>query len=143
MDDFPIWVQLLPKVLFSVIVAKEGEDIISSSSLKNFYQKFAGLTDSELEKTTQQGFKTATAVSFYKNKTEFIFKIILRMETTSLITRVTNCCFPTIFWVRQSMVLENTCLESLTTEILLSSTRSFNRVMIKKFLVNGDVIVIF
>jgi len=66
MDDFPIWVQLLPKVLFSVIVAKDGEDIISASSLKNFYQKFAGLTDSELEKTTEQGFKTATANGDYK-----------------------------------------------------------------------------
>ena len=70
MDDFPIWVQLLPKVLFSVIVAKEGEDIISASSLKNFYQKFAGLTDSELEKTTEQGFKTATAVSSVRQTTK-------------------------------------------------------------------------
>ena len=43
MDDFPIWVQLLPKVLFNVIVAKEGGEVISQESLKNFYQKFAGL----------------------------------------------------------------------------------------------------
>merc|ERR1712064_103023 len=42
MDDFPIWVQLLPKVLYNVIVAREGGDCITKSSLKNFYEKFAG-----------------------------------------------------------------------------------------------------
>ena len=63
MDDFPIWVQLLPKVLFNVIVAREGGDFISKESLKQFYEKFAGLKGQELEKTTEQGFKTATAVS--------------------------------------------------------------------------------
>ena len=63
MDDFPIWVQLLPKVLFNVIMAREGGDTISKSSLRNFYEKFAGLSGSELEKTTEHGFKTATAVS--------------------------------------------------------------------------------
>ena len=67
MDDFPIWVQLLPKVLFNVIMAREGGDTISKSSLKNFYEKFAGLSGSELEKTTEHGFKTATAVSVAKD----------------------------------------------------------------------------
>jgi len=61
MEDFPIWVQLLPKVLFNVIVAREGGDSISKSSLKNFYEKFAGLSGSELEKTTEEGYKLATA----------------------------------------------------------------------------------
>ena len=63
MDDFPIWVQLLPRVLFNVIVAREGADCISKEGLKFFYEKFAGLSGAELEKTTEQGFKTATAVS--------------------------------------------------------------------------------
>ena len=63
MDDFPIWVQLLPKVLFNVIVAREGVDFISKESLKQFYEKFAGLKGQTLENTTEQGFKTATAVS--------------------------------------------------------------------------------
>jgi len=66
MDDFPIWVQLLPRVLFNVIVAREGADTISKSSLRNFYEKFAGLAGSELEKTTEQGFRTATANGDYK-----------------------------------------------------------------------------
>ena len=55
--------QLLPRVLFNVIVAREGADCISKEGLKFFYEKFAGLSGAELEKTTEQGFKTATAVS--------------------------------------------------------------------------------
>jgi len=66
MDDFPIWVQLLPKVLYNVIVAREGGDCITKSSLKNFYEKFAGLSGIELEKTTEEGFKLATANGDYK-----------------------------------------------------------------------------
>ena len=65
MDDFPIWVQLLAKVLFTVIVAREGLDYISKESLKQFYEKFAGLTGEDLARTTEQGFKTATAVSAF------------------------------------------------------------------------------
>jgi len=66
MDDFPIWVQLLPKVLFNVIVAREGGDTISKESLKQFYEKFVGLKGQTLESTTEQGFKTATANGDYK-----------------------------------------------------------------------------
>jgi len=66
MDDFPIWVQLLPKVLFNVIVAKEGGEVISQTSLKNFYQKFAGLSGPQLEKTTAEGYKLSTANGDYK-----------------------------------------------------------------------------
>ena len=65
MDDFPIWVQLLAKVLFTVTVAREGVDYISKESLKQFYEKFAGLTGEDLAKTTEEGFKTATAVSAF------------------------------------------------------------------------------
>ena len=65
MDDFPIWVQLLAKVLFTVIVAREGVDYISKESLKQFYEKFAGLTEEDLARTTEEGFKTATAVSAF------------------------------------------------------------------------------
>ena len=62
MDDFPIWVQCLPKVLFNVIVGREGTEIISKDALKVFYEKFCGLTGSELEKTAEYGFNTATDV---------------------------------------------------------------------------------
>ena len=65
MDDFPVWVQSLPKVLFNVIVGREGSEIISQEALKNFYEKFAGLTGTaELEKTAEHGFKTATDVIY-------------------------------------------------------------------------------
>jgi len=60
MDDFPIWVQCLPKVLFNVIVAREQSEIISKEALKTFYEKFGGLTGAELERTAEQGFSTAT-----------------------------------------------------------------------------------
>lgn len=66
MDDFPIWVQLLPKVLFSVIIAREGGDCINKNELRSFYEKFAGLSGAELEKTAEEGFKTATANGDYK-----------------------------------------------------------------------------
>ena len=62
MDDFPIWVQCLPKVLFNVIVAREESDVISKEALKTFYEKFGGLTGAELERTAEIGFNTATDV---------------------------------------------------------------------------------
>ena len=63
MDDFPIWVQCLPKVLFNVIVAREESEFITKEALKTFYEKFGGLTGSELERTAEQGFNTATDVT--------------------------------------------------------------------------------
>jgi len=66
MDDFPIWVQCLPKVLFNVIVGREGTDFISKDALKTFYEKFAGLTGTELEETAEYGFNTATDNGDYK-----------------------------------------------------------------------------
>jgi len=65
MDDFPIWVQLLPTVLFNIIVAKEGSSIISKAALKNFYEKFAGLKGAQLEKVTEEGYRTASANGDY------------------------------------------------------------------------------
>ena len=62
MDDFPIWVQCLPKVLFNVIVAREESEVISKEALKTFYEKFGGLTGPELERTAEIGFNTATDV---------------------------------------------------------------------------------
>ena len=46
-----------------ILLAREGADCISEEGLRNFYQKFAGLKGVELDMTTMQGFKTATAVS--------------------------------------------------------------------------------
>ena len=49
-----------------MIVAREGGDCITKESLRSFYEKFAGLSGAELDRTTEQGFKTATAVSYTK-----------------------------------------------------------------------------
>merc|ERR1712079_183703 len=54
------------KSWLNVIVAREGADCISEEGLRNFYQKFAGLKGVELDMTTMQGFKTATANGDYK-----------------------------------------------------------------------------
>jgi len=64
-DDFPIWVQLLPRALFNIIVAREGSSIISKSALKNFYERFTGLSGQELDKVTEEGYRTASADGDY------------------------------------------------------------------------------
>merc|ERR1712165_703123 len=51
-DDFPIWVQLIPNVIFNAIVAKEGTNVVTRESLKNFYTNFIGLQGDEIEKTS-------------------------------------------------------------------------------------------
>jgi len=60
-DDFPIWVQLIPNVIFNAIVAKEGTNVITRESLKNFYTNFIGLQGDEIEKTSTDGFRTMSA----------------------------------------------------------------------------------
>merc|ERR1712037_272721 len=37
-DDFPIWVQLIPRVIFNVIWSKMRVDYITRESLRNFYE---------------------------------------------------------------------------------------------------------
>eukprot|EP00092_Neocalanus_flemingeri_P023748 GFUD01025760.1.p1 GENE.GFUD01025760.1~~GFUD01025760.1.p1 ORF type:complete len:255 (+),score=68.37 GFUD01025760.1:191-955(+) len=64
-DSFPIWVQLLPRVLFNIIVAREGGDVISKKALRNFYEKFTGLGGVQLDKVTEEGFRTASANGDY------------------------------------------------------------------------------
>merc|ERR1712215_271271 len=65
-DDFPIWVQLLPRALFNIIVAREGSNVISKSSLRNFYERFTGLSGQELEKVTENGYNNASASGDYE-----------------------------------------------------------------------------
>jgi len=65
-DDFPIWVQLIPEVLFNAIVAKEGTSLITRESLKNFYTNFIGLDENEVEKTSTDGFRIISANGDYE-----------------------------------------------------------------------------
>lgn len=65
-DDFPIWVQLLPRVFFNVIVARFEKEKISTAALRSFYSKLnTNLTAAELDRVTEMGFKTATADGAY------------------------------------------------------------------------------
>jgi len=65
MDDFPIWVQLIPRVIFNVICSREGGHIISKTALKTFYENFTGLTGAELEKVATEGFRAMSANGDY------------------------------------------------------------------------------
>ena len=51
------------QVMFNIIVAREGSKVISKTALRNFYEKFTGLTGVQLDKVTEEGFRTASAVS--------------------------------------------------------------------------------
>jgi len=53
------------KALFNIIVAREGSNIISKSALKNFYERFTGLNGQELDKVTEEGYRTASADGDY------------------------------------------------------------------------------
>jgi len=64
--DFPIWVQILPKVMFNVICAKEAVNVISRDSLKNFYANFTGLKGETLEKIATEGFRAMSANGDYE-----------------------------------------------------------------------------
>merc|ERR1712129_20123 len=65
MDDFPIWVQLIPRVIFNVICSREGGHIISKTALETFYENFTGLTGAELEKVATEGFRAMSANGDY------------------------------------------------------------------------------
>jgi len=65
-DDFPIWVQLIPRVIFNVICSREGGEVISRSSLRNFYENFTGLSGDTLEKVATEGFRSMTANGDYE-----------------------------------------------------------------------------
>lgn len=64
-NDFPIWVQLIPQMLFNVVRGKNNLPYISKDCLRNFYENFAGIKGGELDKLTEQGFETMTANGDY------------------------------------------------------------------------------
>jgi hypothetical protein len=65
-DQMPIWVQILPNLIFKVISSQDNNtEEISMKALKNFYKEFTGLTGSELDATVNEGFRTMTANGDY------------------------------------------------------------------------------
>ena len=129
------------KALFNIIVAREGSNIISKSALKNFYERFTGLNGQELDKVTEEGYRTASAVRFIKHSISISnFRNLHRMETMTLTLTVTSSSFPTfclekLYMVqvrvikkrngitRETCSQENTFLAALITEIWLKNTR--------------------
>merc|ERR1711936_772814 len=65
-DGFPIWVQLIPRVIFNVICSKMRVDYITRSSLRNFYENFSGLGGDTLEKVTTEGYRSMSANGDYE-----------------------------------------------------------------------------
>jgi len=65
-DDFPIWVQLIPRVMFNVMVAKEGSSVITRESLRNFYINFTGIQESVVEEVATDGFRVMSANGDYE-----------------------------------------------------------------------------
>jgi len=66
MDDFPIWVQLLPNILFEVQGGKKN-GCITKESLRTFYKNFASVQDEHtLDKLTDAGYNTMTSDGEYK-----------------------------------------------------------------------------
>jgi len=66
MGDFPVWVKLIPDIVFSAMVAKEGSKFITLQSLKNFYRDFSGLPEDSIDTIAEDGFKTMTANREYE-----------------------------------------------------------------------------
>ena len=93
------------KALFNIIVAREGSNIISKSALKNFYERFTGLNGQELDKVTEEGYRTASAVRFIKHSISISnFRNLHRMETMTLTLTVTSSSFPTFCLEKLYMV---------------------------------------
>merc|ERR1712158_172120 len=65
-DDFPIWVQLIPRVIFNVICSKMRVDYITRESLRNFYENFSGLGGDTLEKVATEGYRSMSANGDYE-----------------------------------------------------------------------------
>jgi len=65
-DDFPIWVQLIPRVIFNVICSKMRVDYITRESLRNFYENFSGLGGDNLEKVATEGYRSMSANGDYE-----------------------------------------------------------------------------
>lgn len=66
MQDFPIWVQLMPQMMFAVQVGKDKNKTITKECLRHFYEHFSGLKDKQLENLTEEGYSTMTSNGEYE-----------------------------------------------------------------------------
>jgi len=65
-DDFPIWVQLIPMIIFNVITSYDNSKVITRDSLRHFYKDFTGLTGDTLEKVATEGYRSMSANGDYE-----------------------------------------------------------------------------
>ena len=62
-SDFPIWVQILPDIFFSVI-DRDQDGLLSFDEMKNFYRDLVEIKNpAQLEKVCKEGYRAMTAVS--------------------------------------------------------------------------------
>lgn len=66
MTDFPIWVQLIPQMMFRVQLGNSNKTTISKDCLRHFYENFAGVQGDALTKLTEDGYSTMTANGDYE-----------------------------------------------------------------------------
>merc|ERR1712107_388672 len=66
MNNFPIWVQIIPNIMFAVQCGKNKKGIITKDCLRHFYLNFAGVEAADLDKLTEAGFDTMTAHGDYE-----------------------------------------------------------------------------
>ncbi|XP_023341667.1 sarcoplasmic calcium-binding proteins II, V, VI, and VII [Eurytemora carolleeae] len=69
-QDFPIWVQLIPQIMFAVQVGQNKDKIITKECLRHFYENFSGLKDKQLENLTEEGYSTMTSNGEYELNAE-------------------------------------------------------------------------
>jgi len=113
-DDFPIWVQLIPRVIFNVICSKMRVDYITRESLRNFYENFSGLGGDNLEKVATEGYRSMSAVSssFFSTISSLL---TFRMGIMNWTTKATSSFSQTSSLEEQSMDLASTSLAASTT----------------------------
>jgi len=72
--DFPIWVQLLPDILFQVM-DRDQDGILSYNEVKNFYHQFVGIgNEEELNRISKEGYRVLTANGDYiLNRNHYFF----------------------------------------------------------------------
>ncbi|XP_023323834.1 uncharacterized protein LOC111697917 [Eurytemora carolleeae] len=65
MSGFPIWVQLIPQIMFAVQVGQDKGNQITKQHLRNFYKVFSGKEGADLDALAENGYNTMTANGDY------------------------------------------------------------------------------